>query len=454
MVASLGNGQGIAVGPWRELIASKGGKRLAASSELGGEPPAQLIVLPYPTWELEDVTLVTHDRSQRAVLADIRARGLDIVFDYHHQSLYAAERGYIADAAGWLTWTSFFGSGDGLGADVRWVEDGAERLRAGKFRYFSPVVLYDEKTLEVTALLSVALTNTPRTNKQPPLTAESARSIITATRRLAASNWEGNMPKWVSILIDFLYGLYSYEAKDMLEHIDTARAKFVEVMGEGGAATAAAAADWKAKLPAGATLLEALIAGGLRVPGGSPELLAAAASTPEGIDDLCQLAGLPKGSDRKALAAHLVTLVTTMVPRSEVEKRDVELAAAAAREGKTRIDTLLASYSDRWAPAEEPQLRQLAATSYDAVEASLKARQPIVSTSQAKSPPVEEPAGTSLASDGNVTRMVIAGEQRVVSEEGLDTYNAVQRILAENGWGQSRYMDADRIRMERLAAAK
>lgn len=454
---SLGDGQGILGGPWRPLLASRGAG--AAASSVGGEPPTEMIVLPFPEWELEDITLKTGTRSQEMVLADIRRHGADIHFDYHHQSLYAVKYGYVADAAGWMPHQSFFADTRGIGGKTLWVADGEERIRTGKMRYTSPVVLYDEKTLEVTALLSCALTNTPRTNNQSPLTAALAASSPIFARRLVASRG-GCMEKWVSVLINFLEGLWCYSADELLAHIDKARGAFVEVMGEGSEAAAAASIEFAKTLPKDATILQALIAHGLKIPDDAVAQLAASKQllAADDVADLCTIVGLDATkTTRKSLAAHLVGMVTTMVPRIEIEKKDAELAAARELEGKNKIDTLLkVTYADRWAPSEESQLRQLAATNFDAVELNLKTRQPIVqATSQAKSAPAATASAAPSSEPGDVTvrTMVVAGETRIVSEDGFGALEATKAILAENGWGMSRYGEANKIRLEREAVA-
>lgn len=449
VVASLGNGLAVAVGPWKPLVASADRKApIGGQAEIGlvgGEPPTELVILPAGAWELEDITLVTDEVSLMTVLEDVQTRQLDIVFDYHHQSLYAAQAGYQAPASGWLPWRSIAITTAGLKCATRWTPKGDGYLRAGEYRYFSPVVLYDEQSLRVVALLSVALTNTPRTNKQPPLTAEIAASIFDK-RRIAAS-MEGPMEKWIQILADFLGSMWCYDAKELLAHIDTARAKFAEVMKESLSAPELAAA--KAALPDNATILQALVASGrVKLP---TQLAASADVIPE---DVLSILNLPKETTRVQLKAHLIGLSTSTVPRADFEKKEKELAAAvktnAELNGKNKVDQLMASYADRWTPADEATIRKFAASDFDATELLLKGRQPIVATtSQAKNTPtneVELPAASTRT-------VVIAGETRVATEEGADIQTVVNAILAEKGWGQDKYNDANELRKERERVA-
>ncbi len=88
-------------------------------------------------------------------------RANDLVIDYEHQSLRAPDNGQPAPAAGWykrLEWRE----GKGLFAtDVRWTDRAKEMIAAGEYRFVSPVILYDKKTLVPLALGPAALVNVP-----------------------------------------------------------------------------------------------------------------------------------------------------------------------------------------------------------------------------------------------------------------------------------------------------
>lgn len=95
-----------------------------------------------------------------ALIAAANARAGDYVIDYEHQTINAAKNGQPAPAAGWfkrLEWRP----GDGLYAvDVRWTEKAILHIRAGEYRYLSPVFAYDSDG-RVLALGPAALTNNP-----------------------------------------------------------------------------------------------------------------------------------------------------------------------------------------------------------------------------------------------------------------------------------------------------
>lgn len=456
VVASAGNGFSVACGPWRQIAAAKGAGEQGGSAELGGEVPEELVILPFPEWELEDCTLVTDADSQRMVLEDIRTRQLDLVFDYHHQSVHAAENNIQAIAAGWLPWQSIKADKGGIRATVRWTARASAFLAAGEFRYFSPVVLFEEKTMRVVALLSVALTNTPRTNKQSPLTAALAASIFNSRRVLAAS-MEGGMKQWIAMLISLLDRTWCHDPKDILEDLGKAKDAFAELMAKDGELAAAAASADFAELPKDATILEAAIAAGLALPDRVRTAIAAAAPIPA---DVLGVLELPATTGRTELKAHLMNLQTSTVARSEVERLEKELAAARETSAASRVDQLLASYSDRYSPAEEAQLKKFAASDYEATELMLKSRQPIVSAeSQAHATPATAPAAESqlnAATPGARRTVVIDGDARMVSADSAAVSDEVNAILAEKGWGREKYAEANELRKERdrLAATK
>lgn len=82
------------------------------------------------------------------------------VIDYEHQTLHKEKNGQPAPAAGWihaLRWIE----GKGLHALAELTEKARQQIKAGEYRYFSPVIQYSTKTGEVTKLLMGALTNNP-----------------------------------------------------------------------------------------------------------------------------------------------------------------------------------------------------------------------------------------------------------------------------------------------------
>lgn len=101
------------------------------------------------------------------IRAKLERRGVEIVFDYEHQSV----KGGKAPAAGWgKAWR--YTPGVGIEAKVDWTEEGAGYLAKQEYRYFSPVFYVSKKDQRLAGLHSVALTNTPKTNHLKPLLAK------------------------------------------------------------------------------------------------------------------------------------------------------------------------------------------------------------------------------------------------------------------------------------------
>ena len=101
------------------------------------------------------------------VNAWISRRGLEIVFDYEHQSV----KGVQAPAAGWgKEWR--YTKGLGIEAKIDWNEEAASYLSKGEYRYYSPVFYVNKSDHRLAGVHSVALTNTPKTNHLKPLLAK------------------------------------------------------------------------------------------------------------------------------------------------------------------------------------------------------------------------------------------------------------------------------------------
>ncbi len=127
---------------------------------LGREPPEWVQLLPLgeirpreadgrAPWRLRD--------AQKVVAAS--AAGIDLVIDYEHQTDYAPKNGQPAPAAGWIKELAV--RADGIWGRVEWTERAAAHIRAGEYRYISPVFTHDRTTREVRQIVHAALTNDP-----------------------------------------------------------------------------------------------------------------------------------------------------------------------------------------------------------------------------------------------------------------------------------------------------
>ncbi len=102
-------------------------------------------------WRLDDAD---------KVIAETRRRngGVDMVFDYEHQTQHAERNGQEAPAAGWIK--ELRARAGAIWARVEWTAHARERIKAREYRYVSPVFRHTRAGV-VTAIEHAALTNNP-----------------------------------------------------------------------------------------------------------------------------------------------------------------------------------------------------------------------------------------------------------------------------------------------------
>lgn len=94
------------------------------------------------------------------IITDVDARGTRPMVDYEHQSIRTRENGQPAPAAGWIQSLAYF-PGRGLFAKVEWTERARQLIKAGEYRYISPLFEFDKTSGAVLKFINAALTNTP-----------------------------------------------------------------------------------------------------------------------------------------------------------------------------------------------------------------------------------------------------------------------------------------------------
>ncbi|WP_181149975.1 phage protease [Ensifer aridi] len=94
------------------------------------------------------------------VIAATRARAgkLQMVVDYEHQSLFVAQNGKPAIAAGWIV--GLEARKDGIWGLVEWTEAAAAHLAKREYRYLSPV-FHHTASGAITRIVNAGLTNSP-----------------------------------------------------------------------------------------------------------------------------------------------------------------------------------------------------------------------------------------------------------------------------------------------------
>jgi phage I-like protein len=334
-VSSLGNGTAIVAGPWRpiaELVASK------ASGKVGGEPPSEILLFPNPTWELADMDLVTDDESQTAVIAEFEHRGIDIVIDYDHQTLEAATSGNPAPAAAWIK--GMRGGKSGLfGTKIDWTARGSNYIGAGEYRYFSPVAIFEEASGRVISLHSVALTNTPRTNKQAPLTAKLAASISKQNGR------EGAMKKWMKLLKAALGRAASLTRQELADQLEAVKAAVLEDGDAEGAIVSAKNAT--------RTLAANL---GIEPEEQEPDTR---------YGEICELVDLDESAPLKKVKAAILKLSNGKVDQAEHDRVVAELKTATTNAASQTVEQLIAANVKKLTPALTVKFRKIASRNLD-----------------------------------------------------------------------------------------
>ena len=134
------------------------------------------------------------DREQLERIAAMTRRyagTTDLVVDYEHQTLKAAQNGKPAPAAGWVREVE--AREDGIYGLIEWTASAQSAIEAKEYRYLSPVYFHTKEG-KVLALQCVALTNTPNLYDLAEL---SAHSVFQQTPN---SNNEDNMDKLLAAL--------------------------------------------------------------------------------------------------------------------------------------------------------------------------------------------------------------------------------------------------------------
>lgn len=134
------------------LAAQADGRVLLQVTPAQDFTPADGRTMDVPAWRIDGAI------AARVIEAFNAAQPL--VIDYEHQTLNKEKNGQPAPAAGWIHALQWI-DGKGLYALAELTEKAKEQIKAGEYRYFSPVIQYSAKTGEVTRLLMGALTNNP-----------------------------------------------------------------------------------------------------------------------------------------------------------------------------------------------------------------------------------------------------------------------------------------------------
>lgn len=99
------------------------------------------------------------DSNGYALAESINQLGIDLMIDYEHQTLYLEKNGQGNPAAGWIKQVEYRPN-EGLFATVAWTDKAASQIKAGEYRYISPLFIPDSDG-RVVQVLNASLTNRP-----------------------------------------------------------------------------------------------------------------------------------------------------------------------------------------------------------------------------------------------------------------------------------------------------
>lgn len=384
---------------------------LRAADGAGG-PPSEFEILPFPIWKLTDITLITDELSQQRCVENFRAMETKLVIDYEHQTM----TGDRAPAAGWIREVVAAGQRGLRARNVEWTPQGAEYLRNREYDYQSPVILYERDTLRVIAVHSVALTNTPRTVGQTPLSEQIAAKAIA---QFEATSKEGTMKELI--------------------------AKFQAIFQR--PVIAASMKDLRVLLAAAVAMIpedDVQIEAKTKEFEGSPKTLAEAfgliqAKAEVSAGEILELLELPKDAKRAAVQAKVLSLQhpADVVPRSEHDRVVAELKAKSQETAKTAIDQLIAANKKKLPPPLEAKVRKIAER--DGLDAAkelvaelpdqLPAQQAAGSAPETPQAPSRKSVriGAKELAVSEESEQLVAKIQRFQKEKSIKTYNEAAR---------------------------
>ena len=269
----------------------------------------------------ECASWVMNAANAQVLIAAAKAKGVDYVTDYEHQTYKSKQNGKPAPASGWfheLEWRE----GDGLYAvNVRWTANASAMIAADEYRYISPVFSYDYDG-NITGLLNAALTNTPALDDM--------EAVLLAAASMLSGDLTEDLPMNEELLERLRWLLNMPEgstAEDIAAQLDKIKSQL---------GTAAASFNLEAFLLQSATSIAAL----------SQQIDELKTAQPQAVD------------------------LSLYVPISVVREKDEQIAALSSHQQDGELETLLtAALSDGRVvgKATEDWLREMGKTNMPGV---------------------------------------------------------------------------------------
>lgn len=133
-----------------------------AADIIDTSPTVDILLVPDGAVESVNGNFTVDLESFNLTVKEFETHGTDVPIDYEHQTLgkqWSSPTGK-APAAGWIR-AMRYEPGRGIIGQVAWTDEAKAEIRAGKYRYLSPVAIVRKSDGKMVALHSAALTNKP-----------------------------------------------------------------------------------------------------------------------------------------------------------------------------------------------------------------------------------------------------------------------------------------------------
>jgi phage I-like protein len=154
----------------------------------GDDPPTEFRIFVAGWNDSENGRVLFDDKAAAAVMAAFEKHGVDRMIDLEHLSLDQESNAFDPDARGWARLE--LRGGELWAVDVKWTDDGANRIRSKRQRFISPTFFFDDDK-RVTKVLNIALTALPATHDIAPLVAARAPTGDISVDNIQSNNLSG-----------------------------------------------------------------------------------------------------------------------------------------------------------------------------------------------------------------------------------------------------------------------
>ena len=250
-------------------------------------------------------TIIIDAEGAGQIVDEYRRHGVDLPIDVEHETLSDRR----APAAGWIR-KLWYEPGLGLMAHVEWTIEGREHIRAGRYRYLSPVLIVNKDTHRATALHSAAIVTKPAIPRMERLAA-SSRQLSRETFAMAEQATEGQTVRTPELVLGEIAGVLMVESKGtVLETLEAVLDKLKTLVGDEDDDAAAIAASVRDRL-------------GLDIRASRDEVLVALSVATANSGAMCELADMRRSESERIAplcdcARNVVAANTTEITKNGI----------------------------------------------------------------------------------------------------------------------------------------